>query len=137
MTGKAQAQEKEFTKGLLFCYNWAMLQKQRVFGITNSVMNYLFLVFILLAGMFFVSYWFELESGFLDYLVKVVNVFGWIMSVLSVTMVVLALVIAFTDKTFKGLTLLWTIVRMVVCVAVSVIIDVSDIVVSGNLVISL
>ena len=114
-----------------------MLQKQRVFGITNSVMNYLFLVFILLAGMFFVSYWFELESGFLDYLVKVVNVFGWIMSVLSVIMVVLALVIAFTDKTFKGLTLLWTIVRMVVCVVVSVIIDVSDIVVSGNLVISL
>ena len=46
-----------------------MLQKQRVFGITNMVMNYLFLVFILLAGLYFVSYWFELTDVFTSTLV--------------------------------------------------------------------
>ena len=111
-----------------------MLQKQRVFGITNMVMNYLFLVFILLAGLYFVSYWFELTQVFTKTLVSAVNVFAWTMSILSVILVVLALVIAITDRSFRGLTLLWTIIRMVICIAVSILIDVSDIVVSGNIV---
>ena len=119
-----------------FCYNRGMLQKQRVFGITNMVMNYLFLVFILLAGLYFVSYWFELTDVFTSTLVTAVNVFAWTMSILSVILVVLALVIAITDRSFRGLTLLWTIIRMVICIAVSILIDVSDIVVSGNIVLS-
>ena len=113
-----------------------MLQKQRVFGITNMVMNYLFLVFILLAGLYFVSYWFELTDVFTSTLVTAVYIFAWTMSILSVILVVLALVIAITDRSFRGLTLLWTIIRMVICIAVSILIDVSDIVVSGNIVLS-
>ncbi len=114
-----------------------MLQKRRVFDLTNTIMNYLFMVFLLLCGIYFASYWFELKMDFLDELVTAANIFAWTISGLSVIMVVLALALAIADKDLKLFTLIWCIVRMLLCIVLSVLIDVSLILTEGGVSLSL
>lgn len=114
-----------------------MLQKRRVFDLTNTIMNYLFLVFLLLCGIYMVSFWVELTPEFLRTLVTCINVAAWTISGLSVIMVLLALVIAILDRDLKGWTLLWCIVRMAVCIALSIIIDAGSILVSEGVSVTL
>ena len=119
------------------CYHRAMLQKRRVFDLTNTIMNYLFMVFLLLCGIYFASYWFELKLDFLDYLVNAANIAAWTMSVLSIVLVVLALILAIADKDLKLFTLIWCIVRMIICIVLSIIVDTSLIITSGGVSLSL
>ena len=119
------------------CYHLTMLQKRRVFDLTNTIMNYLFLVFLLLCGIYLASFWFELRSDFLTSLVNCINVAAWTISALSVILVILALVIAVMDKDLKFWTLMWCILRMAVCIALSIIIDASSILVSEGVSVSL
>ena len=114
-----------------------MLQRRRVFDLTNTIMNYLFLVFLLLCGIYLTSFWFELKSDFLTYLVSVINVAAWTISALALLMVCLAVYIAIADKDLKALVLLWCILRMVVCIALSIIIDACSILVSEGVSVSL
>ncbi len=114
-----------------------MLQKRRVFDLTNTIMNYLFMVFLLLCGIYFASYWFELKSTFLTYLVNVANIAAWTMSGMSVILVVLALLLAIADKDVKIFSMLWCILRMVICIVLSIIIDTSLIITSGGIKLSL
>lgn len=107
-----------------------MLQRRRVFDLTNTIMNYLFLVFLLLCGIYLVSFWFELKSGFLVYLVNVINVSAWTISTLALLMTGLAVFIAIKDKDLKILVLIWCLVRMMICIALSIVIDVCSILVS-------
>ena len=114
-----------------------MLQRRRVFDLTNTIMNYLFLVFLLLCGIYLTSFWFELKSDFLTYLVSVINVAAWTISALALLMVCLAVYIAIADKDLKFLVLLWCILRMAVCIALSIIIDACSILVSEGVSVSL
>ncbi|MBR4121654.1 MAG: hypothetical protein IKT95_07885 [Spirochaetales bacterium] len=114
-----------------------MLQRRRVFDLTNTIMNYLFLVFLLLCGIYLTSFWFELKTDFLTYLVGVINVAAWTISALALLMVGLAVFIAIADKDLKALVLLWCILRMVVCIALSIIIDACSILVSEGVSVSL
>ena len=119
------------------CYHETMLQRRRVFDLTNTIMNYLFLVFLLLCGIYLTSFWFELKSDFLTYLVSVINVAAWTISALALLMVCLAVYIAIADKDLKALVLLWCILRMAVCIALSIIIDACSILVSEGVSVSL
>ena len=119
------------------CYHETMLQRRRVFDLTNTIMNYLFLVFLLLCGIYLTSFWFELKADFLTYLVGVINVAAWTISALALLMVGLAVFIAIADKDLKALVLLWCILRMVVCIALSIIIDACSILVSEGVSVSL
>ena len=119
------------------CYHETMLQRRRVFDLTNTIMNYLFLVFLLLCGIYLTSFWFELKSDFLTYLVSVINVAAWTISALALLMVCLAVYIAIADKDLKALVLLWCILRMAVCIALSIIIDACSILISEGVSVSL
>ena len=114
-----------------------MLQKRRVFDLTNTIMNYLFLVFLLLCGIYMVSFWIELTPAFLQTLITCINVAAWTISGLSVILILLALVIAVLDRDLKGWTLLWCIVRMALCIALSIIIDAGSILVSEGVSVTL
>ena len=129
--------KSNFTKGLSVCYHETMLQRRRVFDLTNTIMNYLFLVFLLLCGIYLASFWFELKSDFLAYLVGVINVAAWTISSLALLMVGLAVYIAVADKDLKALVLLWCILRMAVCIVMSVIIDACSILVSEGVSVNL
>ena len=107
-----------------------MLQKRRVFDLTNSIVNYLFLVLLLLCGIYAVSFWIELTEEFTAFLVLCINVMTWTVSGLSVILVLLALVIAVLDRDLRFAALLWSIIRMIICVAFSIIIDAASILVS-------
>lgn len=119
------------------CYHVFMLQRRRVFDLTNTIMNYLFLVFLLLCGIYLVSFWFELKSGFLIYLVNVINVAAWTISTLALLMTALGVFIAIKDKALKALVLIWCIVRMIICIALSIVIDACSILVSEGVSVSL
>ena len=114
-----------------------MLQKRRVFDLTNSIMNYLFCVFLLLCGIYFASYWFELKLSFLDYLVNTINIAAWLLSGVSVVLLVLALLLAIADKDLKLFSILWCLLRMVICVVLSVLVDLSLILTSGGVSVNL
>ena len=119
------------------CYHVSMLQRRRVFDLTNTIMNYLFMVFLLLCAIYLVSFWFELKPDFLVYLVNVINVAAWTISILAVLMAGLAVFISIADKDLKLLVLLWCILRMVVCIALSIAIDACEILVSEGVSVSL
>lgn len=114
-----------------------MLQKRRVFDLTNSIMNYLFWVFLLLCGIYFASYWFELKLSFLDYLVNTINIAAWLLSGVSVVLLVLALLLAIADKDLKLFSILWCLLRMVICVVLSALVDMSLIMTSGGVSVNL
>ena len=115
----------------------SVLERRRVFDLTNTIMNYLFLVFLLLAGIYFVSFWFELKSDFISVMVSCVNVVAWTVTAISVMLVIVALVIAFMDHEIKIWTLLWCLVRMAVCIAVSILVDVCAVLVSEGVKVTL
>ncbi|MBQ5364678.1 MAG: hypothetical protein IIU49_01280 [Spirochaetales bacterium] len=114
-----------------------MLERRRVFDLTNTIMNYVFLVFLLLAGIYFVSFWFELRNDFINTIVSCVNVVAWTVTAISVMLVTVALVIAFADHEINVWTLVWCIVRMVICIAVSIVIDACAVLVSEGVKVTL
>ncbi len=114
-----------------------MLQKRRVFDLTNTITNYLFMVFLLLCGMFFASYWFELRLAFVDYLAGILNSAAWILSGISIVLLVLALVLCISNRDMKIMAIVWCLLRMVICVALSALVDVSLILTSGGVNLSL
>ena len=118
-------------------YNVTMLQSRRVFDLTNTIMNYLFMTFLLLAGFYLVSFWLDLKPEFLTYLVGVINVAAWTISGISVFLVILALVIALFGKDLRFLTLLWCLLRMAICIALSIAIDAVSVLVSEGVSITL
>ena len=110
-----------------------MLQTRRVFDLTNTIVNCLFSVFILLCGVYFISFWLELKMAFLQSMVNFVNVLAWCVTILSVIMGILALWISFTDKGLQLGKLLWCIGRMIICIILVLFIDVCSILVSGKI----
>ena len=114
-----------------------MLQRRRVFDLTNTIMNYVFMVFLLFAGIYLLSFWFELKSEFISGIVVCVNVVAWTVTALSVMLVLIALFIAIEDHELKMGTIIWCIVRMLICIALSIVIDVSSILVSEGVSVSL
>lgn len=114
-----------------------MLQTRRVFDLTNTIVNYLFMIFILLCCVYFISFWLELKSAFLQTMVNVVNVLAWCVTVLSVIMAVLALWISVSDKRFQVGKLIWCVCRMAICIILVIFIDVCSILVSGALSVNL
>ena len=65
-----------------------MLQRRRVFDLTNTIMNYVFMVFLLFAGIYLASFWFELKSEFLSGIVVCANVVAWTVTALSLMLVI-------------------------------------------------
>ncbi len=114
-----------------------MLQTRRVYDLTNSILNYLFLGFLLLCCVYAVSFWMELKNQFIDTVVRILNVSAWCVTGLSVILTLLALWISITDKSFQLGKLIWCIVRMVLCIGLSVFVNVCVVLVSGELSIKL
>ena len=66
-----------------------MLQRQRVFSLTNTIINCLFMALLLLCGVYFISFWIEMKPSFLETMVSIVNIAAWCVTGLSVAMVLL------------------------------------------------
>ena len=114
-----------------------MLQRRRVFDFTNTIMNYVFMVFLLFAGIYLTSFWLELKSQFLNSIVVCANVVAWTVTALSLMLFLISLFIAIADHEIKWGTIIWCLVRMVVCIVLSIIIDVSSILVNEGVSVSL
>ena len=110
-----------------------MLQTRRVFDLTNTIVNYLFMIFIFLCGVYFISFWLELKSAFLYTMVNILNVLAWVVTIISVLMAVLALWISFSDRSFQVGKLVWCVCRMAICILLAVFIDICSILVSGEI----
>lgn len=110
-----------------------MLHNRRVFDLTNTILNYLFLVFLLLCGIYFMSFWMELKPEFLSAMVSVVNVAAWVITGVCIIMVILALWIAFVDRDIQIGTVLWCIARMALSILLTVFVDLCSILVSGEI----
>jgi len=95
------------------------------------------MVFLLLAAIYFASFWFRLKGGFIDMVVNWVNIVAWTVTAISVIIVVIALVITVLDHELKLGTLVWSLVRMAVCIALSVVVDVCTVLVSEGVKVSL
>ena len=114
-----------------------MLQTRRVFDLTNTIVNFLFMFFALLCCVYFISFWLELKSAFLQTMVNIVNVLAWCVTILSVMMALLALWISISDRSFQVGKLIWCICRMAICIIVVIFIDVCSILVSGEISVNL
>ena len=114
-----------------------MLQTRRVFDLTNTIVNYLFMIFILLCCVYFISFWLELKSAFLYTMVNILNVLAWCVTIISVMMTALALWISISDHSFQAGKLIWSICRMAICILLVIFIDVCSILVSGEISVNL
>ncbi len=100
-------------------------------------MNYASLVFLLICALYFCSFWIELKSSFLQIIVQVSNVMAWTMTIMSVLLAVLALFIITSDPQFRAIRLVWVIVRMLICIIVSIVVDVTSMLISSGISVSL
>ena len=114
-----------------------MLQTRRVFDLTNAILNCLFLAYLLLCCVYGVSFWVELKPNFINLVVSILNVGAWCVTGLSVILFVMALWISIKEKSFQLGKLIWSIVRMVICIGLSILVDVCSILVSGDISVSL
>ncbi len=114
-----------------------MLQKRRVFDLTNTILNYLFVAFLLLCCVYACSFWIELKGQFIDTVVEILNVSAWCVTGLSVILTVLALWISISEKSFQLGKLIWCIVRMAICIGLSIFVNVCSILVSGDVSVNL
>ena len=119
------------------CYDLPMLQRQRVFSLTNTIINCLFMALILLCGVYFISFWIEMKPSFLETMVSIVNIAAWCVTGLSVAMVAIALWISFSDSEFQVGKLVWCIIRMAICILLTIFVDVCSILVAGEISVSL
>ena len=114
-----------------------MLQRQRVFSLTNTILNCLFMALVLMCCVYFISFWIEMKSSFLDTMVSVVNICAWCVTGLSVAMAVMAVWIYVSDRNRQIGKLVWCIIRMAVCIVLAVFVDVCSILVAGEISVSL
>ncbi len=114
-----------------------MMQKRRVFDLTNVILNCLFLAFVLFCCVYFISFWVDLKTDFIHFSVEIVNIAAWCVTGLSVILTVLALWISFAESSFQIKKLIWCIVRMIICIGLSIFVDVCSILVSGDISVNL
>jgi hypothetical protein len=78
-----------------------MLQSRRVIDITNTICNYIFLVFLLLFGIYASSFWKELDATFVSYVVDLTANIGITVSLISAGVMLVDIVLIFIDHKFK------------------------------------
>lgn len=100
-------------------------------------MNYATLVFLLVCALYFCSFWIDLKSAFLQIIVQVSNIMAWTMTIMSVLLSVLALFIITSDPQFRAARLVWVILRMLICIVVSIVVDVTSMLISSGISVSL
>lgn len=103
----------------------------------NSILNYTFLVFLLIAAMFFSSFWFTFKLEFLSALASFASVLTWTITILSVVLAVVTVTILVTDSQLKALDIVWTIARMLICILISVVMDTSSMLITEGITISI
>ena len=92
---------------------------------------------LLLCGVYFISFWIEMKPSFLETMVSIVNIAAWCVTGLSVAMVAIALWISFSDSEFQVGKLVWCIVRMAICILLTIFVDVCSILVAGEISVNL
>ena len=92
---------------------------------------------ILLCGIYFISFWIEMKPSFLETMVSIVNIAAWCVTGLSVAMVAIALWISFSYSEFQVGKLVWCIIRMAICILLTIFVDVCSILVAGEISVSL
>ncbi len=100
-----------------------MLQFRRVIEITNIICNYIFLVFLLLFGIYASSLWTDLDADFISYIINIDNIIGWTVTVLSCLIFLCAVVLLFADHSFKFGLFLFSLLRITFCVVIMFSID--------------
>ena len=90
-----------------------MLQSRRVIDITNTLCNYLFLIFLFLFGIYASSLWTELDETFISYLVNINNIIGISVIVISLGLFICAIVLLIADKKLKVSLTVFSLLRIV------------------------
>lgn len=103
-----------------FCYYLAMLQSRRVIDITNTICNYIFLVFLLLFSIYAVSLWRSLDANFIVYVVNITNTLGLTVSVLSIGLFLTSIVLLFIDHKLKVALFLTCLLRLIFSILIMV-----------------
>ena len=119
------------------CYDSDMLLKRRVFDLTNTILNYMFLVQVLLFILYCISFWIKLRQDYIAVLVTCINVAAWTVTVLSLVIVILGFFIYFRDKAISVRTMVWSLFRMLLSVAMTILVDVFSVVVAGEISVAL
>ena len=88
-----------------------MLQFRRVIEITNIICNYIFLVFLLLFGIYVSSLWTTLDEEFVAYVVQLDNIVGWTVIDISLALLLCAIILLFVDHTFKFGIIFFSLIR--------------------------
>ncbi len=109
-----------------------MLQSRRVIDITNTICNYIFLVFLLLFGIYASSFWKELDSSFVAYIVNLTNTIGLTVCVISIGLLATSIILIFIDHKFKTGLFVSCLLRIIFSILVMVIMStLSRLVASG------
>lgn len=97
-----------------------MLQSRRVIDITNTICNYIFLVFLLLFSIYAVSLWRSLDANFIVYVVNITNTLGLTVSVLSIGLFLTSIVLLFIDHKLKVALFLTCLLRLIFSILIMV-----------------
>ena len=110
-----------------------MLQSRRVIDITNTICNYIFLVFLLLFGIYASSFWKSLDASFVAYVVNLTNNIGLTVLVLSAGLLIIALILWIVDRHLKVGLLITCLLRILFSVLVMVVMSTLSTLVANGL----
>jgi len=97
-----------------------MLQRRRIFDITNMITNYTFMVCLLLCALYAASLWFSLDAVFLDFIVNASGVLACSVAAASAALFIVAVVFWILDGHPRVGLALWSLLRGAICLALMV-----------------
>lgn len=97
-----------------------MLQRRRVFDITNMITNYTFMVCLLLCALYAASFWFSLDATFLHFIAMACGVLTCSVAAVSAALFVTAVVFWILDGHPRVGLALWSLLRGALCLAIMV-----------------
>ena len=94
-----------------------MLQRRRVFDITNMITNYTFMVCLLLCALYAASLWFSLDAKFMHFLVISCGIMDCSVAAASVVLFIVAVVFWILDGHPRVGLAMWSLLRGALCIA--------------------
>ena len=97
-----------------------MLQRRRVFDITNMITNYTFMVCLLLCALYAASLWFSLDSTFVHFIVMACGILSCSVVAASAALFIVAVIFWILDGHPRVGLALWSLLRGAICLALMV-----------------
>ncbi len=112
-----------------------MLQFRRIIEFSTRVHNYLFVLYLLFVAIFVLSFYFPLDTGYVDFITKMLSVLGWTIIFEGLWIVLASIYLFLYTKVFAISPILLTIGRVFVYLLVAAGVDLFTTIVFEGLVI--